>query len=165
MARRDKINYYLDIAEVVGERSTCLRRRYGAVLVSSDRIVSTGFNGSPRGRKNCCDEGVCYRKKLGVPSGERYELCRSIHAEANCILSANREDMAGATLYLAAMSAESGELVPNTEPCLMCKRLIINAGISSVIVRETRDTYRCFDTVKWVEQDDFSEVMPRGYSG
>ena len=99
--RRDKINYYLDIAETVAERSTCLRRCYGAIIVNNDEIISTGYNGAPRGRKNCIDLGRCIREELKIPSGERYELCRSVHAEQNCIISASRRDMLGATLYLA----------------------------------------------------------------
>ena len=91
MERRDKVNYYLDIAETVAKRSTCLRRRYGAVIVNNDQIISTGYVGAPRGRKNCCDLGECIRTKLEVPRGERYELCRSVHAEANAIINAPRE--------------------------------------------------------------------------
>ncbi len=98
MNRTDKENYYLDIAETVLERGTCLRRNYGAIIVANDVIVSTGYNGAPRGRENCCDLGFCERKRLGVAPGERYELCRSVHAEANAIIAAPRENMLGATL-------------------------------------------------------------------
>ena len=101
MKRIDKENYYLDIAETVLERSTCLRRCYGAIIVKNDEIVSTGYNGAPRGRKNCMDLGYCTREAMNVPSGERYELCRSVHAEMNAIISAARRDTLGATLYLA----------------------------------------------------------------
>ena len=100
MKRIDKENYYLDIAETVLERSTCLRRCYGAIIVKNDEIVSTGYNGAPRGRKNCMDLGYCTREAMNVPSGERYELCRSVHAEMNAIISAARRDTLGATLYL-----------------------------------------------------------------
>ena len=98
--RTSKQNYYLDIADAVLERSTCLRRKYGAIIVRNDEIISTGYNGAPRGRRNCSDIGTCTRETLRIPSGERYELCRSVHAEANAIISAARQDMIGASLYL-----------------------------------------------------------------
>ena len=109
MERRDKTNYYLDIAETVAKRSTCLRRHYGAVIVNHDEIVSTGYAGAPRGRKNCSDLNRCVRTELGIPRGERYELCRSVHAEANAIISASREKMIGSTLYLVGSEASTGE--------------------------------------------------------
>jgi len=98
MERRDKVNYYLDLAEMVSQRSTCLRKHYGSVIVNNDEVISTGYVGSPRGRKNCTDIGRCIREELKVPRGERYELCRSVHAEANAIISASRERMIGASL-------------------------------------------------------------------
>ncbi|MGI6577456.1 MAG: deoxycytidylate deaminase [Eubacteriales bacterium] len=154
MARRDKTNYYLDIAETVLERSTCLRLKYGAIIVKNDEIVSTGYNGAPRGRANCDDLGNCVREKLKIPSGHRYELCRSVHAEANAIISASREQTLGSTLYLACRSARTGELVSGTTSCAMCKRLVINAGISQVIVRETEDDYTVYDVADWIRDDD-----------
>lgn len=152
--RRDKINYYLDIAETVLERSTCLRRKFGAIIVKNDSIVSTGYVGAPRGRANCVDLGVCTREKLNVPKGQRYELCRSVHAEANAIIAASREEMLGATLYLAGHDAKTGELDGNVEPCSMCKRLIINAGISTVIIRNTCDTYTTINVESWIDKDE-----------
>ena len=88
MNRRDKVNYYLDMAQVALERGTCLRRNFGAVIVKNDVIVSTGYTGAPRGRANCIDIGTCIRQKMGIPRGERYEFCRSVHAEANAIIAA-----------------------------------------------------------------------------
>lgn len=152
--RRDKTNYYLDIAEAVAGRGTCLRRHYGAIIVKNDEIISTGYNGAPRGRKNCIDLNRCLRKELNVPSGERYELCRSVHAEANCIISASRRDMLGSTLYLACKDGQTGELLANTNSCTMCKRQIINAGIETVIIRDTKNAYRVIDVKQWVEDDD-----------
>ena len=154
MERRDKINYYLDIAETVLERGTCLRRNFGAIIVKNDEIVSTGYVGAPRGRENCVDLGYCTREKLNVPKGQRYELCRSVHAEQNAIISASRSDMIDSVIYLACHDAKTGELYGDVEPCLMCKRLIINAGISKVIVRNTKDTYTIFDVNEWVENDE-----------
>ncbi len=153
MLRRDKINYYLDIAETVLERSTCIRRKFGAIIVKHDEIISTGYVGAPRGRKNCNDLNYCTRDKLGVPKGQRYELCRSVHAEQNAILSAARADMIDATLYLACHDARTDQLDGEVEPCSMCKRLIINAGIKQVIVRQTRDAYKILTVSDWVEQD------------
>jgi dCMP deaminase len=157
MQRRDKINYYLDIAETVAERGTCLRRNYGAIIVKNDEIISTGFNGAPRGRANCCDLGTCVREKLQVPTGQRYELCRSVHAEANCIISAPRSQMLGATIYLTCKNPVTGELLNDAEPCSMCKRLIINAGLSTVIIRLTRDEFRRLNVEKWIESDESLE--------
>ena len=154
MLRRDKINYYLDIAETVLERSTCIRRKFGAIIVKHDEISSTGYVGAPRGRKNCNDLNYCTRDKLGVPKGQRYELCRSVHAEQNAILSAARADMIDATLYLACHDARTDQLDGEVEPCSMCKRLIINAGIKQVIVRQTRDAYKIITVSDWVEQDE-----------
>lgn len=154
MERKDKINYYLDIAETVIERGTCLRRNFGAIIVKNDEIVSTGYTGAPRGRQNCSDLGYCTREKLQIPRGERYELCRSVHAEANCIISAARRDTIGATLYLAGKDAKTGELVADACCCAMCKRMVINAGIEQVIVRNTPDEYTIYPVNDWIENDD-----------
>ena len=119
LERRDKINYYLDLAEVVAQRSTCLRRRYGAVIVQNDEVISTGYVGAPRGRKNCTDMNFCIRSKMNVPRGERYELCRSVHAEANAIISSSRNKMLGSTLYLVGIECDTGEYVENANSCSM----------------------------------------------
>ena len=141
MGRIDKENYYLNIAETVAGRSTCLRRCYGAILVKSDEIISTGYNGAPRGRRNCVDLNYCTREALNIPSGERYELCRSVHAEANAIISAARRDTLGATLYMVCVAPETGALIPGSTSCSMCRRLIINAGIQRVVIRRTPEEY------------------------
>ncbi len=154
MVRTDKENYYLDIAETVLERGTCLRRNFGAIIVKHDEIVSSGYTGAPRGRKNCIDTGICVRESLGVPRGERYELCRSVHAEANAIISASRSDMIGSTLYLVGKDAKTGEYVENTSSCSMCKRMIINAGIERVIARSTKTEYTEISVSDWVENDE-----------
>jgi dCMP deaminase len=154
MERKDKTNYYLDIAETVLERSTCLRRKYGAIIVHSDEIISTGYNGAPRGRKNCIDIAFCLRDSLNLQHEERYELCRSVHAEANAIISAARRDMLGATLYLVGRSGKTGELLTDTTSCVMCRRLIINAGISNVVCRVGKDAYTETAIRDWVFNDD-----------
>ena len=154
MERRDKRNYYLDIADTVALRSTCLRKRYGAIIVNHDEIISTGYNGAPRGRKNCVDLGYCTRENLSIPSGERYELCRSVHAEANAIISASRRETIGGTLYLAGRDGLTGDLVATTTPCSMCRRMIINAGINYVICRTAKDECTVTNVRDWVFDDD-----------
>jgi len=155
MKRIDKENYYLDIAQTVLERSTCLRRCYGAIIVQHDEIISTGYNGAPRGRKNCADLNFCTRMKMNIPSGERYELCRSVHAEANCIISAARKDTLDSTLYMACRDPQTGDLIPGSTSCSMCRRLIINAGIKRVVIRDTPTDYRVVDVQKeWIDEDD-----------
>jgi dCMP deaminase len=154
MDRVSKENYYLDIAETVIERATCLRRRYGAIIVKNDEIISTGYNGAPRGRKNCVDLGCCTRESMNVPHGERYELCRSVHAEANAIISAARRDMAGGALYLAGKDAATGAILYDAQSCAMCRRMIINAGLKNVVTRTGPGQFRVVDVQEWVEEDD-----------
>ena len=154
MVRRDKINYYLDLAETVAQRGTCLRKSYGAVLVKNDEVISTGYVGAPRGRKNCSDVGECIREKMKVPRGERYELCRSVHAEANAIISASRDKMIGSSLYLVGIDLSTGEYVENSTSCSMCKRLVINAGIEKVYVRDTKEEYRTIPVSDWIKDDE-----------
>ncbi|HAN44902.1 MAG TPA: cytidine deaminase [Ruminococcaceae bacterium] len=157
--RRDKINYYLDIAETVLSRGTCLRRNYGAIIVNEDQIISTGYVGAPRGRKNCCDLGYCTREKLNIPRGERYEMCRSVHAEANAIIAAQRQDMLDGVLYLVGKEYATGEYVKNASPCAMCKRMIINAGIKQVIVRDNKEDFRVINVYdEWVMHDESLEA-------
>ncbi|MBR4279225.1 MAG: cytidine deaminase [Clostridia bacterium] len=152
--RRSKINYYLDIAQTVTLRGTCMRKNFGAIIVKDDVIIATGYNGAPRGRQNCCDMNFCLRDKLNIPRGERYELCRSVHAEANAIIAAPRERMLGSDLYLACVDGKTGELVSGTTSCQMCKRLVINAGIARVIVRENENDYTIYEVNDWIENDD-----------
>lgn len=152
--RTSKENYYLDIADAVLERSTCLRRKYGAIIVRNDEIISTGYNGAPRGRKNCSDLGRCTREELQIPSGQRYELCRSVHAEANAIISAARQDMIGATLYLAGRDAKTNEPLHDTTSCSMCRRQIINAGISKVVARIGEHDFTITNVDEWILKDD-----------
>ena len=157
MECRDKTNYYLDLAEMVAQRCTCLRRHYGAVIVKNDEVISTGYVGAPRGRKNCTDIGECVRRKMGVPRGERYELCRSVHAEANAIISASRDKMIGSSMYLTGIEVDTGNYIENASSCSMCKRLIINAGIEKVYIRDTKEGYRMILVRDWVENDESIE--------
>lgn len=133
MERISKDEYYLGIAAAVAKRSTCLRRQYGAVIIKNDEIIATGYNGSARGEPNCCDEGECWRERNHIPHGEQYEKCVAVHAEQNAIISAARRDMLGSTLYLAGFDP-NGEMA-NPAPCVICSRLIKNAGIKDIVVR------------------------------
>ena len=152
--RTSKEEYYLNIADAVLNRSTCLRRKYGAIIVRNDEIISTGYNGAPRGHVNCTELGRCTRDELGIPSGQRYELCRSVHAEANAIISAARRDMLGGTLYLVGRDAKTQELLADTMPCSMCRRHIINAGITQVVVRTGEGAYNVIHVRDWVANDE-----------
>lgn len=155
MQRIDKNNYYLDIAQVVSERGTCLRRNFGAIIVKNDQIISTGYSGAPRGRKNCSDLGSCRREELKIPRGERYELCRSVHAEANAIINASRQEMISSTLYLVGVEKSSGDFVEQTNACSMCKKMIINAGIKTIVVRDDKENFREFDVIEeFIKNDD-----------
>ena len=142
MTRCDKINYYLDIAETVLKRGTCLRRNFGAIIVKNDEIISTGYVGAPRGRANCSDLGYCTREKLNIPKGERYELCRSVHAEANALLNCSRQQTIGADLYLVGVNPQDNS-IHKAKPCPVCARTIIQAGINNVYLRvgEGADNY------------------------
>jgi len=157
MQRRDKNNYYLDIAESVSQRCTCLRRHYGAVIVRDDEIISTGYVGAPRGRKNCSDLNKCVREERKIARGERFELCRSVHAEANAIISASRKDMIGSSIFLVGIEVSTGSYIENANSCLMCKRLIINSGISKVFIRDSKDKYRVITVEDWILNDDSLE--------
>ena len=154
MDRISKENYYLDIAQTVLERATCLRRVYGAIIVKNDEIISTGYNGAPRGRANCVDMGYCSREAMKVPRGERYELCRSVHAEANAIISASRRDMVGGTIYLVGRDARTGELLADATSCLMCRRMVINAGLEKVVIRRTDTEFETVPVAAWIAEDD-----------
>lgn len=162
MKRVDRINYYLNMAETAGQRGTCIRKKYGAIIVKNDRIVSTGYVGAPRKRENCCALGRCLREELKIPSGERYELCRSVHAEANAIINASKEEMDGATMFLVGIDLKTGDYVENANCCSMCKRLVINSGISKVIIRDTKEKYRIIDVEEWIKNDESLENH-RGY--
>ena len=145
MSRIDKENYYLDIAQTIAERSTCLCAHYGALIVSRDEIVSTGYNGAPRGRSNCTELGYCMRQ-----SGE----CRGVPGEVNAIISASRQECLGSTLYLVGVDAETGALLENVIPCSQCRSILINAGVRSVIVRNSKEKYSIYNVQDWVFQDD-----------
>jgi len=170
--RISKAQYYLNIAKEVARRSTCLRRHYGAVVVNNDQIVSTGYAGAPRKTANCTEIGTCVRIRLGVPKGEHYEWCRAVHAEQNAVIHAPRFDMMGATLYLVGVSPDTGAVIRGAEPCRICKRMIINAGIARVFIQTSSGRYKIRRVADWVRTNlgDLKKVrgrlvpvMPKGY--
>jgi dCMP deaminase len=163
MNRPSREEYYLNIATQVAERGTCLRRRFGAVIVKDDQIISTGYVGAPRGTANCCDLGYCPREAAKIPPGERYELCRSVHAEANAIIHADRLNMLGSTLYLSCLDAKTGQFTPNTKPCRMCTRFIINAGITKVITREEAGRFTEYLVEDWIKEENLNLSEAKGY--
>lgn len=134
--RPNKDDYYLEIAKAVARRSTCLRRQYGAVIVNHDEIVATGYNGAARGVSDCLARGSCWRTENAVPHGEQYEKCLSVHAEQNAIISAARTEMISGTLYLAGF--ENGGEIVDPKPCVICARMIRNAGIEAVVNNKGR---------------------------
>lgn len=162
--RIDKINYYLDVAETISERGTCFRKNYGSIIVKNDEIISTGYTGSPRGRKNCIDIGYCVRRKLfpDAEKGNRFDLCRSVHSEMNAVISAARKDMIGSNLYMVGKYSRqklynnelAGTYANNPDCCQFCKRLIINSGIDKVIIRIDKDNYKEIIVDSWIDDDE-----------
>ncbi len=132
--RPDWTEYFLDIARTVGRRSTCLRRRYGAIIVKDKIIISTGYNGAPRGEANCIDTGLCERERLHVPKGSNYELCVAVHAEQNAIINADPVKMRGATIYIEGRNADG--TLASGRPCLLCRRMLQNARLAEAVYRE-----------------------------
>lgn len=163
--RPSKDHYYLNIACEVSRRSTCIRRHFGAIIVKNDQIISTGYVGAPRGTVNCIDLGECPRQKANIPRGERYELCRSVHAEQNAIIHAPRQDMIDSTMYLAGLEAIDRSVVKGARPCLLCTRMIINAGISKVVVLEPGNSITVYDVNDFIKEDEIDLSKVDGYGG
>lgn len=160
--RRDKTNYYLDIAEVVAERASCYKTHKGCIIVKEDRVISAGYNGAPRGRQNCMDLGYCVKDNFNIPFDKCYELCRGVHAEMNAINAAARPDTDGATMYLVGVDANTMCYLEGFEPCTICRRSIINAGIRDVYIRTDRNTFIRKVVLDWVANDE-SLTNPGGY--
>ena len=153
--RPNKHKYYLDIALAVAKRSTCLRRCYGAVIVNNDEVIATGYTGAPRGTSNCTDLNKCLRNELNITSGQNYELCRSVHAETNAIISTSRKNMIGSTMYVVGFDPYTQEILFNTDSCIMCKRIIINAGIKNVVYHNSvsPNQYIIKNVLSWINND------------
>jgi len=158
----DKDEYYLDIAKSVSQKSTCIRRHFGAIIVKNDEIISTGYNGAPRGRRNCTSMDKCVRDKLNIPHGQRYEICRSVHAEQNAIISAARRDMIDSTLYLVGVDPKTNEVVEGF-PCNMCERFIVNSGIKNIVVYCTLDTILKFQAESDESIKKYKELQPEKF--
>ncbi len=142
--------YFINIAKAVSTRATCLRRRYGAVITKDNVIVSTGYNGAPAGMKDCLDVGKCTRIELQIPHGERYELCHSVHAEANAIIRASADELKGATIYISGgQGDDTGEC--HSEPCKMCKRMILNARIRKVVYSDGDGGCHAIEPKAWLK--------------
>jgi dCMP deaminase len=158
MQRPSKNEYYLNIARQVAQRATCLRRRYGAVIVKDDQIVATGYTGAPRGVNNCDQLGQCERQKQKVPAGQRYELCRSVHAEMNAVIHASRQQTLGSILYLHGDDLTTGQAVADPQPCQLCRRVIINAGIVQVVTFQSNGSIKTTMVEDWVQEENQAAV-------
>ncbi|MFR2793561.1 MAG: deoxycytidylate deaminase [Eisenbergiella sp.] len=155
--RISKIDTYLNCAEVFAYRSTCLKRKYGAVIVKDDVVISTGYNGAPRGFDNCCDLGKCPRIEQDMHQGDGYGICRAVHAEANALLNCSRQQTIGADLYLTGVNP-SDNTIHKAKPCPLCARTIIQAGINNVYLRvgEGAENYEVMSAkdLEWVQKAD-----------
>ncbi len=150
--RPDWDEYFINIARAVSTRATCMRRKYGAVITKDNTIVSTGYNGASRGVVDCLEAGQCTRQVLQIPHGERYELCHSVHAEANAIIRASQEELSGATIYISGVGGEDG-CECESEPCMMCKRMILNARIAKVVYSNGKGGLRKINPLRWARSD------------
>lgn len=158
--RISKIDYYLGIAKEVSRRSTCWRRSIGAIIVRDDQIISTGYVGAPRKTKDSFEHGFCLRDKLGIPHGERYELCRSVHAEQNAIINAARAGVSllGGDMYIYG-SVYGQEKPINAFPCFICKKMIINAGLNRVICSTAQGKRKIFYVRRWVQDWQKGDIL------
>ena len=147
----------MELTVQVGTWSSCFRRKVGAVIVRDKRVMTTGYNGAPAGIASCIERGECLREKLNIPSGTRAELCYGVHAEQNAIISAPRDKMIGATMYLCGREVDTGEYVKNSCCCSLCKRFVINAGIKRVVIRDDKDNYRVIEVLDWIMNDESLE--------
>jgi dCMP deaminase len=152
LERCTKEEMFFSIAEDNAKRATCIRRRYGAIFVRNDVVLSMGYCGAPRGAANCCDIGTCIREQQNIPSGQRYELCRSVHAEQNGIINAARNGICieGSDVYIYGFDPKTKKIIA-AEPCLMCKRVLINAGILQAHLM-TPDGVKVVAVKDWVNE-------------
>lgn len=156
IVRPTKQEYYLNITKEIASRSNCLSAKIGAVIVKEDQIISTGYNGAPRKTKDCIEYGSCLRRDLKVPSGQRYELCRTVHAEQNSIINAARSGVSvlGGTMYMCGtriFGVEKPEPI-DAVPCFICKKMIINSGLSSVVCLMKNGTVNVYSVDNWAKE-------------
>ena len=156
--RLSKIEYYLNIAKEIAQRSTCLRAKIGAIILKDDTIIATGYVGAPRKTKDCLERNLCLRDKLNIPHGQRYELCRSVHAEMNAIINAARAGVSllGGDMYIWGEDKEGKTI--NAFPCFICKKMIINAGLNKVICSKQDGTYKIFEVSKWAQEWQANDI-------
>jgi dCMP deaminase len=152
--RPSKDDYYLNIAKQVADRCTCFRNKGGAIIVRDDQIVSTGYIGAPRKTKDCFERGFCLRDKMNVPHGQRYELCRSVHAEMNAIINAARAGVSllGGDVYIFCYDRDGF-------PCFMCKKMMVNAGLSRVICSTKDGNYKIFQVEDWIKDWQKKDIL------
>lgn len=164
--RPEKDQYYLDIARVVATRSTCLKIQIGAIIVKEDQIIATGYVGAPRKTKSSLEHGFCLRKKLNIPSGQQYELCRSVHAEQNAIINAARAGVSllNGNMYIYGETKDTGTII-NAFPCFICKKMIINAGLNRVItsVKDNEKGYMIFTVAEWITEWQKIDIIDDRY--
>lgn len=164
--RKSKEEYYINIAKEVASRSTCYRAKHWIIIVKDDQIISTGYVGAPRKTKDCFERGNCLREELQVPSGERYELCRSVHAEQNAIINAARSgaNLFGATMYHYTMrfDKEGNEIPQEWYPCLLCKKMIINAWIKHFTAIQADGSIKTHNVEDWVLEWQTGDLVSLG---
>lgn len=162
--RPNKVNYYMDIAKTVAQRSTCYRAKIGALILNQDQIIATGYVGAPRGTRDCLERGNCLREELHIPHGQRYEMCRSVHAEQNAIINAARAGVTliGGDMYIYGERPENGELM-SAIPCYFCKRMIINAGLSRVFSQMSDGSIKEFSVAEWIDDWQKNDIVDDKY--
>jgi dCMP deaminase len=158
--RTTKDDYYLGIAKEVARRSTCFRRSIGAIIVRDDQIISTGYVGAPRKTKSSHEHGFCLRDRLGIPHGERYELCRSVHAEQNAIINAARAGVSllGGNMYIYGTVTSEDKPI-NAFPCFICKKMIINAGLDRIVCSTAGGGKKAFRVSRWAQDWTKADIL------
>lgn len=165
--RPSKDVYYWNIAKETAERGTCLSVKGGAVIVKDDQIIATGYIGAPRGTMDCFERGVCMRRQLGIPSGQRYEICRSVHAEQNALINAARAGVSvlGSTVYLyfVKRQPDGGVKFVNAQPCFMCKKMLINSGVKRFVGNNENGAIDSFDVGAWANDWKTHDMLDDKY--
>jgi dCMP deaminase len=158
--RTSKDLYYLGIAREVSARSTCFRRAIGAIIVRDDQIISTGYVGSPRKTKDSLEHGFCLRDKLGIPHGQRYELCRSVHAEQNAIINAARAGVSllGGDMFIYGSEPASGKPI-SAFPCYICKKMLVNCGLKRVVCSSADGGLQIFQVEDWIRDWQERDIL------
>lgn len=162
LKRPEKDRYYLNIAKEIASRARCFRSHHGVIIVKDDQIIATGYNGAPRKTKDCIERGYCIRDLMNIPSGQRYEICRTVHGEANCLINAARSgtSVINGDIYMASFKVSSGKKEPiDSMPCFICKKMIINAGINRLIAAMADGSYKTFHTEDWIKEWQIKDMI------